>query len=88
MLALEAATHLGQFLSGVPRCLGQYLEQGLLVGQHLPPLDLDLDGLPLPRGGHAGLLEHGCRAVTGVKPARLPAKLPALITHRGSRLSW
>ena len=49
-----------KLLNGVPCCLVHNLQQSLLLLQHLPPLDLDLNGLALACGRHSGLLQHGC----------------------------
>ena len=52
-----------KLLHGVARRLVHDPQQRLLLLQHLAPLDLDLNGLALPRGRHSGLLQHCCNRV-------------------------
>jgi hypothetical protein len=47
-----------QLLLGVARGARQDAQQRLLLREHLAPLDLDLDRLPLARRRHARLLQH------------------------------
>ena len=62
----EAAwsTHCIQLLYGVAGGLGHDVEEGLLLGQHFPPLDLDLNCLALACGRDPWLLEHGCTSAS------------------------
>jgi hypothetical protein len=53
-------SHRIQLLHGMAGVLAEDFQEGLLLGKHLPPLDLDLDCLSLTGGRHSRLLKHGC----------------------------
>ena len=57
---LKPLGHLVQLVHRVAGVARHDLQQRLLLRQHLAPLDRDLDRLPLARGRHARLLQHGC----------------------------
>lgn len=65
---VQGPLHVHIKLVNAPPCGNAEAAQQLpLVIQHLPPLDVNLNGLALPSGRHARLLQHRCHHKQSMK---------------------
>ena len=55
-----------KFLHRMPSSFIEDVQEVLLLGKDLPPLDMDFDSLSLPRWWQARLLKHCCDQVLAI----------------------